>query len=150
MDMDLSGGILTATGIAAGILLRLDPFVREAKDVSDSRDDLSSKLARLYDALVGMELTLAERAGHFEMGSVSLAEQKLVSATNNALKRCRRTVKKFDEKLQNFGGERGPGWFQRAALQLRLEIGSQGIARLSQMFDADNANLQVLSSCFRL
>ncbi|KAL2349975.1 hypothetical protein BJ546DRAFT_1070369 [Cryomyces antarcticus] len=145
---DHVASIATLIDFSLAISIKLAKFVYDAKDATKSKGDLFSKAAGLQQKLVAVGKTLETRKAQIEAKPVNPNEELILNTMKDTLELCMKTVERFEKKVQSLGTETESTWWQKAILQLRLEVRGSEIKKIEEKIDTNTASLQLLLACF--
>ena len=148
IGVESGGAIIGIVDIAVRVGLRLARFLHDVNEAEEARSTLYTRVAEL-DRIVNSVRTIVQTRDQDTQKPISDDEYAIRLTLLRAISRCEGTVQRFEQQIAQLGNiERRSRWWRSVALQIRLDVHENTLARTDKDIQADIAALQLLYMCF--
>ncbi|OCL12085.1 ankyrin [Glonium stellatum] len=141
--------IFTIVGVAFRLSRYVSRIADEARDIKEAAGTISNQVVRWDEVLTAVHSSLKSRKKQRRFKPLNEDEEQIWLAVGNALERCQRTMKKFEEEIERLGNRGNYGWLRRGLIAMNSSENEPKVVRLENDMKADIASLGVLLPCFR-
>lgn len=145
-----ASAVIQVLGASLVLSQKIASFILDAKDVTETRNHLFDQVNCLYSTVTAVYIALKRREPQLTTRPVSDDENEIYEQTQRTLKRTQRSVEWLEEVLEKLGGGRSKKCWEKAWLQMKVQVRSPAIARISRQIETSVSSLQLMLQCINL
>ncbi|RDW80384.1 hypothetical protein BP5796_05082 [Coleophoma crateriformis] len=143
-----ASAVIQVVAVSLMLSQKIATFILDAKDVVQIRTGLYDQVQCLRNTVCTVHQVLERRQQQTSLRPVGPDEEIIYAQTVKALDKTARTVGRLEAKLEKLGGGRAePRCWEKAWIQMKLQIRTPDILKLQRQIETNTSCLQLMLQC---
>lgn len=145
-----ASAVIQVLGASLVLSQKIASFILDAKNVAETRSHLFDQVDCLYATVTAVHIALKRREPQLTTRPVGDDEREIYEQTQRTLEKTQRSVQWLEEVLEKLGGGRSKKCWEKAWLQMKVQVRNPAIARISRQIETSVSSLQLMLQCINL